>query len=56
MVAVGESEGTGDAEVVGGSATEVEVVGVAAGAEVSPQSQEMANRPTPVDSKNSKRP
>lgn len=49
---MGESEGTGAAEVVGGGATEIEV----AGAEVSPQSQEMPNRPTPVGSKNSKRP
>ena len=50
VVAVGESEGTGAAEVVGGSATEVGVVGV------SPQSQDITNRPTPVGSKNSKRP
>lgn len=56
VVAVGESEGRGAAEVVGGGATKVEVVGAGAGAEVSPQFQEMANRPTPVDSKNSKRP
>ena len=58
VVAVGESEGRGAAEVVGGGATKVEVVGTGAGAgaEVSPQFQEMANRPTPVDSKNSKRP
>lgn len=51
MVVVGEGEGTGAAEVVGAGAT---VVG--AGADVSPQFQEMANRPTPVGSKNSKRP
>ena len=54
VVAVDEGEGTGAAEVVGAGATEIEVVG--AGADVPPQSQDMTNRPTPVDSKNSKRP
>ena len=53
VVAVGEGEETGAAEVVGAGAT---VVGAGAGADVSPQFQEMANRPTPVGSKNSKRP
>jgi glucokinase len=56
VVAVGEGEGTGAAEVVGAGATEAEVVGEGAGADVAPQSQDMTNRPTPVDSKNSKRP
>jgi hypothetical protein len=51
VVAVGEGEGTDAAEVDGAGAA---VVG--AGADVLPQSQDMTNRPTPVDSKNSKRP
>jgi len=56
VVDVDEGEGAGAAEVVGAGATEIEVVGAGAGAGVPPQSQDMTNRPTLVDSKNSKRP
>lgn len=55
VVAVVVGEGAGAAEVVGAGAAAVEVVGAGAGAAL-PQSQDMANRPTPVDSKYSKSP
>lgn len=55
VVVVGEGSGAGAEEVVGAGGTSFEVVGAGAGAAL-PQSQDMENRPTPVDSKYSKRP
>jgi hypothetical protein len=55
-VVVGVGEGAGAAEVVGAGATYVEVVGAGEDPPLSPQFQDMLNRPTPVFAKNSNSP